>query len=159
MRIYPLQLLLHQPTRTFSNKSVRKSSDTNQPTPTTNKMARKNNRNKNKRGPQGQAKQDVPPFSVVAHKRTTLDGEHGKEINLTIPAVPLPLAVRTHVRYHIFSHQPVNIRIRPTPFPTRTLPAYQSGWIKVADWDDVDILPLLDGDIHVTWESRGFVQQ
>jgi len=122
-------------------------------------MARKNKNKSGKKGGQGNApKSDVPPFNVVSHKRITLTGTSGEELNVPLAPNISPLAVRTHVRYHIMSHQPVNIRIRPTPFPTRTLAAYQSGWIKVQDWDDVEVFPLVDGDIHVTFESRGFVQ-
>jgi hypothetical protein len=88
------------------------------------------------------------------------NGKSGAEFSIKLEnhPVPAPLAVRTHVRYHVMSHQAFNIRPRPTPAPTRTLPAYQSGWIKVQDWDDVDIVPLIDADFHVTFESRGFVQ-
>lgn len=76
---------------------------------------------------------------------------------ITEPNVPPPLSIRTHVRYHVGSHQFFNIKPRPTGL-TLTQVSYQSGWIKVQDWDDFEVHALVDGDIHVTFESRGFVQ-
>jgi len=55
-------------------------------------------------------------------------------------------------------HQAMNIQPRPSPAPSLTRIAYESGWIKVQDWDDVYINALVDGDLHVKFTSRGFVQ-
>jgi hypothetical protein len=80
-------------------------------------------------------------------------GEH----ELGMPNNIAPLAVRTHVRYHLASHQ--NFMFRPKPNALMaTRDKYQSGWIKVQDWDDVTLAALVDGDIHVEFQSRGFVQ-
>lgn len=129
--------------------------------PNNNNRRRGNNRRRNN-GPNQNGnprpQTELPTFSVVPHARQVVALTHGVEHTVTMPVRPAHLTIRTHVRFHLMSHQKVNIQFRPSPARSRTLDAYQSGWIKVQDWDDVDVTPLVDGDLHVTFESRGFVQ-
>jgi len=125
-------------------------------TNTLNRRPNSRRRNNQQRGsPTG------PAYSVIQHEHdvVTLNGGATKTIDLANNAKPDALAVRTHVRYHVMSHQFVNIRPRPSPALSYTRVAYQSGWIKVEDWDDVVITALVKGDIHIDFESRGFVQR
>lgn len=105
-------------------------------------------------------RQETVPYVVVPHKGTVSKGKSNTNIELKLEnhPVPAPLSVRTHVRYHVSAAQVFNIRPRPAPAPTRTLTTYQSGWIKVQDWEDVSVVPLVEGDVHVNFDSRGFVQ-
>jgi len=129
--------------------------------PNNNNRRRGNNRRRNNGPSQGgnqRPQADLPVFSEVPHVRQVVALTGGVMHSVSLPMRPAHLTVRTHVRYHLMSHQKVNIQLRPSPALSRTLDAYQSGWIKVQDWDDVDVTPLVNGDLHVTFESRGFVQ-
>lgn len=121
----------------------------------------RNRPNNNNSGRPQQRQQNTPaplvPFVEVPSGRTRLDGTSGTAIMVPMPSVPRPLDVRTHVKYHIASHNNFMMRAKPNSNMITGL-ARQSGWIKVQDWDDVEIVPLVDGDIHVEFAHRGFVQ-
>jgi hypothetical protein len=122
-----------------------------------NNRGRRNNQRGGRRQQQ-QRQSNAPPFSVIPHTREVRAVTSGNEITIAMPAKPAVLGVRTHIKYHVMSHQPFNIQPRPPPANSRTLSALESGWIKVQDWDDVKIIGLVDSDVHITFSSRGFVQ-
>jgi len=124
-----------------------------------NNRRRRGNRRRGNPGGGSPPQQQGPTYSVVPHARSAVAITAGTPHTVSMPAQPTHLGVRTHVRYHLMAHQAVNIQIRPSPALSRTLAAYQSGWICVQDWDDVTVTALVNGDLHVTFESRGFVQQ
>lgn len=74
-----------------------------------------------------------------------------------LPAAPRPLDVRTHVKYHLASNDNFMSRARPG-HGMHTAIMRQSGWIRVQDWEDVEVVPLVAGVIHVEFLHRGFVQ-
>jgi len=130
------------------------------------KNNRRNNNKRSKGGRNAQTTRDnsIPPFSIIPHDPMRIALTAATGTTPTTPhqmqneAKPAHLAIRTHVKYHVMMHQAFNIQPRPPPVLSRTQIAYESGWIRVQDWDDVYITPLVSGDLHIKFTSRGFVQ-
>lgn len=100
----------------------------------------------------------MPPWSIVPDPRVKHTKLAGEKVTITMPDLPTPLAVRMHVSYKILSHANILIRPRPAPAASVVRTEYSSGWIKVQDWDDVDVISMAGGDFHVEFYHRGFVQ-